>query len=204
MTLPGGDWEELDAYLTAAGVRIGAPTLGGTTGGKHAPTSFHYKPSCSARDYGQSRANMRAVLVALLPYAVGANCFVVELYGLDTFYRGGRKIVPSAALRNGHQDHVHASLRPGSAERFRARWMADLAKEDDVALVDVLADPLAAKDQGGWALLEDGTVRPFRGARDLGQPKGHDYWGNRKAKRFEPSGGGYAVIATSGERYDYP
>lgn len=77
----------------------------------------------------------------------------------------------------------------------------DPTKEDDVALVDVLADP-----QGGiWALMADGTVRCFRGARNLGQPKGEDYWGPRVACQFEPNDRqGFDVLATSGERYSYP
>lgn len=99
---------------------------------------------------------------------------------------------------NRHDKHAHVSITQGG-KRDTSPWWAPPAEEEDVALVDVLADPQIAG--GVWALLEDGTVRPFRGARSLGEPKGHDYWAGRTAQRFEPVGDAYAVIATSGERY---
>lgn len=116
------------------------------------------------------------------------------------------RLRPGRYPTGGHRD-LKATACPG--DRAYALLSAFRTppeeEEDEVALVDVLADPQAAEDQGGWALLEDGTVRRFRGARDLGQPKGQDYWGPRKAKQFEPNArGGYDVISQAGERYSYP
>lgn len=115
---------------------------------------------------------------------------------------------PSVARRwrpyvgpNTHEHHVHISIQSTAlAERDRMPW---LQEEADVALVDCLADPEV--EGGVWALLEDGTVRPFRGARSLGEPRDADYWKGRKADHLEANQrGGYDVLATSGERYSYP
>lgn len=109
---------------------------------------------------------------------------------------------------NPHQSHIHVSITQAGKMDCSPWWGAPPQEEDDVALVDVLADPQAAEDQGGWALMEDGEVRAFRGARDLGQPKGKPYWGDRKAKQFEPNDrGGYDVLSTEpapNNRYGYP
>ena len=48
------------------------------------------------------------------------------------------------------------------------------------------------------------AVRAYRGARTLGEPKGHAYWVGREASFLLLTERGYAVVATSGERYSYP
>lgn len=104
---------------------------------------------------------------------------------------------------NPHESHIHVSITQEQKMSTAQWWPCSPEEEDEVALVDVLVDPEV--DGGAWALLEDGTVRPFRGARTLGEPKGKEYWGPRRAKQFEPNDrDGYDVLATSGERYSYP
>lgn len=116
--------------------------------------------------------------------------------------------VRNAGYLCGHKEWTARKIDPINLDmtQFRAAVQAilDGGGGDDVALVDVLADLAVAKEQGGWALLEDGTVRRFRGARNFGEPKGHDYWAGRKAKHFLPHpSGGFTVVATSGEQYTY-
>lgn len=105
----------------------------------------------------------------------------------------------------GHRD-LKPTACPGSRAyaalpAFRVPWLEE--EEDDVMAepVDALQDP-----HGGiWVLSADGTVRNYRGARHLGEPKGQDYWGARVAKQFEANErGGYDVISTNGQRYSYP
>lgn len=105
-------WRLLDAYLAGHGVRFGAPTRAQTTGGKHAPNSYHYEGL--ARDYGIRNSDLRGVLNALIPLASGPNCAVVELFGLDVYRRNGAPIMPSTTLWKAHQNHVHAALRAGA------------------------------------------------------------------------------------------
>jgi hypothetical protein len=71
-------------------------------------------------------------------------------------------------------------------------------------IVDFLANP---DGPGGWGLGPDGGIYglggcPWRGVDR--QPLGKAYWEGRKAARLEANGRGYTVVATSGERYDYP
>lgn len=104
-------WRNIDRFLAAHRVRIGAPTLGQTTGGAHKPNSFHYQGR--ARDYGRSSSDLRAILETLSPYALGADPIIEELFGLNTYADGGRLINPSKQLWASHQDHVHVALRAG-------------------------------------------------------------------------------------------
>lgn len=104
-------WRNIDLFLRSRGVRIGPPTKGQTTGGAHKPNSFHYHGL--ARDYGRSNSDLREILGELLPYAGGADRVVEELFGLNTYFDGGRAITPSKGLWASHQDHVHVALRAG-------------------------------------------------------------------------------------------
>lgn len=74
--------------------------------------------------------------------------------------------------------------------------------------------PLAVVDflpywagSGGYMLFADGGVGAVGDAphRPGKQPLGNEYWLGRRPARLERLGaGGYTVIATSGERYEYP
>lgn len=105
-------WNDIDAYLVARGVRIGPPTIGQTTGGTHTTArSFHY--SGMARDYGRDSDRL-AIVAALAPLAQGAGAPIRELFyaPTNTFFDEGRPFTPSTKLREGHQTHVHAAIRP--------------------------------------------------------------------------------------------
>lgn len=103
-------WREIDRYLTARGVRIGAPTVAQTTGGTHADGSAHY--AGLARDYGaRSGSDLTGVLAALTPLALAGQ--LTELYGLETFIKNGKRFTPKPALYDSHQGHVHAVIKAG-------------------------------------------------------------------------------------------
>lgn len=106
MTAP---WQSIDTYLAGRAIRFGPPTLGQTVGGVHTKGSLHY--TGHARDYGRSDSDMPAILEVLLPFAVGDNHVICELFGLTTFWKNGRRVTPGRALHDSHQNHVHVGLR---------------------------------------------------------------------------------------------
>lgn len=124
-------WLELDRFLRAQRVRIGAPTTGQTDGGDHTATSKHYprnnavspdglRHGC-ARDYGSASSDCAAIFRALLPHAksgVVIELFYDPLGGWDN----GTNIGPIG----GHGDHVHAAIRP-------AGQLPGSPQEDDMA-----------------------------------------------------------------------
>jgi hypothetical protein len=64
---------------------------------------------------------------------------------------------------------------------------------------------LKAPNGGLWGLGPDGGVYAFEGAPFYGSAAGQAYFSGRHAARLEahPSGG-YTIVATTGERYNYP
>jgi GH25 family lysozyme M1 (1,4-beta-N-acetylmuramidase) len=57
---------------------------------------------------------------------------------------------------------------------------------------------------GAWLLAKSGAIYAFGGAPFKGAANGQDYFTGRQAARLEANGDGYTIIATSGERYDFP
>lgn len=104
-------WREIDQFLRSRGIRIGPPTTGQTTGGKHAPTSYHYEGT--ARDYGLYDSDAPAVARALQPVAAQPNSPIAELFfaPLNIWYKHGHR-VPGSSI-GGHQDHCHVALEIG-------------------------------------------------------------------------------------------
>lgn len=63
---------------------------------------------------------------------------------------------------------------------------------------------LKAPNGGVWMLTDPGAVYAWE-CEDKGAPNRHpEYWDDRHAARLEPFGDGYTVVATNGQRYDYP
>lgn len=118
----------------------------------------------------------------------------------------------------GHRDTGFATACPGSKlyamlDTLRKPWGAPegVAPMWEPPLQVAAFLPYWA-GSGGYMLLTDGGVgavgdAPYRGPQN--QPIGHDYWLKdgkpRKAARIERLGDhGYRILATTGERYDYP
>lgn len=112
-------WEAIDGFLVRRGVAINVPPESWqTTGGVHSATSFHYArfdPAAGydighARDYSAGMGcDEHRIVEVLRPYAVPGGP-VIELYHAPTgtwLYDGQYWNV------GGHEDHVHASIRPG-------------------------------------------------------------------------------------------
>lgn len=63
---------------------------------------------------------------------------------------------------------------------------------------------LKASGGGLWMLCENGAIYAWE-CMDHGAPNRHpEYWVNRRAARLEPLGAGYAVVDSTGSRYEYP
>lgn len=121
-------WQEIDQYLRAHGVRIGPPTVGQTTGGSHAPNSYHYHGT--ARDYGLYDSDAAAVAKCLHPIARMRGTAIAELFfgPLNIWYVRGSRV--SASDIGGHMDHCHVALMPG---RHLPRKQASQAAAHKVA-----------------------------------------------------------------------
>ncbi len=99
-------WPSVDAYLKAAGLRVGPPTTGQTGGGRHAAGSLHYQDR--ARDYGRT-SDYTAIARFLTPIASDPSGPIEELFGPGVSIKNGRHIpqVP------GHGGHTHVGLKRG-------------------------------------------------------------------------------------------
>jgi hypothetical protein len=104
-------WRGIDAYLRARGVRIGPPIAVQTTGGKHAPGSYHY--SGTALDYALYDSDASAVARTLKPLAHKVNSPIAELFfaPLNIWFKHGWPI--PGWFVGGHQDHCHVALETG-------------------------------------------------------------------------------------------
>ena len=144
-------WTEIDAYLKARGVRIGPPTREQTTGGKHVPTSYHYRGT--ARDYGVHDSDATAVARALKPLACQANSPIAELFfaPLNVWYKHGYSI-PGFHV-GGHQDHCHVALEV-NRHLFSARTVHMGSTGPDVRVLQMKLT------KAGYHLVPDGVMGP--------------------------------------------
>lgn len=100
-----GTWEEIDRYLLSLGIGINTPPEDWqTTGGRHSPTSYHYRSRARDFSYGMG-CDEAAIAAALRPFC-GSG--IVELFHAPT---GIWYPVNVGA----HEDHIHAAI----AENFR-------------------------------------------------------------------------------------
>ncbi len=99
-------WPSIDAYLRAAGLRVGPPTMGQTTGGRHVSGSLHYDDR--ARDYGRT-SDYVAIARFLTPIALDPSGPIEELFGPGVSIKNGRRI-PQVS---GHDGHTHVGLKRG-------------------------------------------------------------------------------------------
>lgn len=150
-------WVDIDAYLSKRGVRIGAPTIGQTTGGIHATNSYHYKGQ--ARDYGSVSSDLDGVWEALLPFAQGPGHQLVELFGPKGAWKAGKAIseVP------GHKDHVHAAIKSDGVLTIGGDVPNDVP-----AARELIAFQPTPSGNGYWILARDGAVYAFGDAQYLG------------------------------------
>lgn len=167
-------WQAIDRCLAAAGVRFGVPTLAQTTGGNHVPSSWHWK-GC-ARDYGKSNSDLPAVLAVLLPFAQGDRAPLVELFGLESFWKNGSPIRPNADLFHSHQNHVHAAIRPGATlPAPRTRLESTPMPEEPLpagvipAEYPVVAFEATPTGLGYWIVTADGELFAFGDAKYFGR-----------------------------------
>ena len=147
----------------------GAPyRVTSTTGGTHAPGSYHYKglavdfagpqPSVDSPD-------LLAIYNALRPYAPRMRELIYSGPG-GGFWRNGVKVAPYAAAA--HRNHIHAAVGPGTvllAEAKAIEKMADVIK----ATAPVVAAFPSPSGMGYTLVTADGAVYCFGDARYEGR-----------------------------------
>lgn len=209
-------------YVESAGIPYRVTDV--NTPGVHTETSWHYAPGDggigTAVDFGGAIAGVTPTTVVQMTDIWRAFLAVASKLA-ELFFQapGIQTVVKNGALRpaltvldantwNAHRNHVHVAVKPGTfltvtgpaypVVTVAARW------DPPLQVVDFL--PYWGGG-GGWLLFPDGGLgavgdAPFRG--EANQPRGHPYWGDRRAARIERLGdNGYTIVATSGERYDY-
>ena len=201
-------------YMDASGVPYKVTS---TTGGVHAPTSYHYQKL--ALDLaGLVPTRDSPALMAVFNALVPVESELAELIYARAPYnvKNGRHVPLYASAI--HHDHVHVAVHRGTF----IRWPGQPANLPIMGGPDVVKpqfDPplarfvswLNAPNGGGWGLSADGNLyalggAPYRLFSD-GQAMsafGKDYFQGRTAAKLERLGDGYTIVATSGERYDYP
>jgi hypothetical protein len=99
-------WQSIDRYLKGRGIKVGAPTIGQTTGGRHVAGSVHYDGR--GRDYGRT-SNYIGIAHALVHIALDPNGPIEELFGPGVSIDNGRRVptVPN------HDTHTHVGLKKG-------------------------------------------------------------------------------------------
>lgn len=96
---------------------------------------------------------------------------------------------------------LNAAMTQAATHEVTTTWKVQPMFHPTVPAVDALATP---SGDGVWLLGENGAIFTTGKAPWLGGMN-HDpnrrHWGNRVAARLERHGDGYAIIATTGERY---
>lgn len=197
-----------------------------TTDGAHAKASLHYSGravdladrSGPGWDTDQLLAINEGVL-QLMPLAMISELIYAGPHGIcvknGVILDGlsGRLTalgVYGKAVLDEHHNHVHLGVISGFSYHGAQTAAPPVVRKvvpmfsPPLQIADFLANP---NGPGGWGLGPDGGVYglggcPWRGIDK--QPLGKPYWEGREAARLEANGTGYTVVATSGERYDYP
>lgn len=197
--------------LRRLAAHIGARVTDTSTPGVHSASSYHYalgtggiglaidlaEPSGPSHDTpGLLRINLE---VASL---IGRQCaeLIYAGPGARTLRNGGPWIY-SAAVLSAHHNHVHVAVNRGftfvaPVKEVKPMWDPPLS----------VCATLKAPNGGVWGLAPDGGVFAFEGiAPFYGSAAGQAYFAGRRAARLEArADGGYDILATSGERYQYP
>lgn len=133
-------------------------------------------------------------------FTFGGAQFFGSPVGQD--YWAGRHAKLIEAKDNGGYRIVSQENPPGTGYDYPGggNIIASGPAFDPPVQLRIVAD-LGAPTGGVWILLEDGAIWTLGNAQYKGGTNGKDYFAGRKAARLEPSGDGYVIVATSGEKY---
>lgn len=153
------EYEAIIAYLKATGT---PHRVTSTTGGQHAPGSYHYQ-GCAVDLAGPAPSRNSPELLAIFAAFGPAESQLAELVYAGAPYniKDGRRVPPYAV--SAHHDHVHVAVRPGT---FLVPPGVDMTK--------IIAFQATATGQGYWFLTEDGGLFAFGDARYAGRIEWRD------------------------------
>ena len=196
--------------LRALAAHIGARVTS-TTGGVHAATSYHFQDGTQgdglaidlAETSGPSSLTPGLKRIAEQVAAlIGPQCKEL-IYAAGPNLKNGRPAWYGPSTLWAHRNHIHVAVGRGF------RWTAPVTEvrpmyDPPLVLAPVVAS-LPAPGGGAWVLTQEGAIYAF-GAPDYDAPNRHpEYWAlGQKAARLEPFNGGYTVVDTAGQRYNYP
>lgn len=196
--------------LRALAAHIGARVTS-TTGGEHAAASYHFRSGTGgeglaidlAEKSGPSSLTPGLKRIATeVARLIGPSCAEL-IYATGPNLKDGRAAWYGPSTLWAHRNHVHVAVGRGF------RWTAPVTEvrpmyDPPLVLAPVVAS-LGSPGGGTWVLTQDGAIYAF-GCKDLDAPNRHpEYWTpTQKAARLEPFNGGYTVIDTAGQRYNYP
>lgn len=195
--------------LRALAAHIGARVSDVATPDVHSATSWHYAPGTGGTGLAVDLAEpggpsaltpgLRRIAAEVARLA-GPWCNEL-IYAEGPSLRLGRPYRYSAPVLRAHRNHVHVAVRRGF--RFEAPAPPEVRPMWEPPLS--VCATLKAPNGGVWGLGPDGGVYAFEGAPFYGSAAGQGYFVGRRAARLEARpDGGYDIIATSGERYQYP
>lgn len=157
----GEGWKSITALLSGKGVPF---TVTSTTGGKHAPNSYHYKGKAVDLVSG----NMMSIFNSLLN--VAGN--LAELFYTPAGFsiKNGKRVPPIAAA--GHYNHVHAAtydqggdLKPGWTMAYNGTGQTEHIMTN--AQIDRLERAIRDTARPSAKVIIDGSVSPHETARQV-------------------------------------
>jgi hypothetical protein len=212
--IPGIEVGAIVEYMGASGIPW---KLTSTTGGRHAPHSYHYR-GLAADLAGPTPSRDSEVLMQIFNAFVPVEKQLAELIYARAPYnikRGRRVGLYCQAI---HHDHVHIAVEPGTMLVWPGA-PANIPIQGGRDVVNPEFDPPLPRmvawlnnngGPGGWGLGADGGIFALGGAPFLGcmvDDQHRQHFVGRTAARLAPREDGlpgYMITATSGEKYNLP
>lgn len=207
MAIESKELQAIRAFLAASGVPFRVTS---TTSGGHAVGSYHFRagtdgPGLAADLAGPIPRRSTQLLAVFAAFGAVESKLAELIYSGAPYSVKDGKRVPRYAV-SAHWDHVHVAVPKGT-------FLSAPAAPQPVIEVRPMFDPplqiVAALDcptgDGTWLLHRDGGVANLARAKFFGSASGAPAFIGRVAARLEPRpDGGYDILATSGERYQFP
>lgn len=198
------EFEAIIAYVARTGV---PHRVTSTTGGQHAPGSYHYKGCAVDLAEPKPSRNTPGLLAIFAAFGPVEGQLAELIYSGAPYGVKNGKRVPRYAVAN-HYDHVHVAVKPGTFLVPTEPKPLEVSPMYDppFRIAGAVVASLNAPAGGAWVLTEDGAIYAF-GCPDLDAPNRHpEYWNipGQKAARLEEFHGGYTVVDNVGRRYNYP
>lgn len=196
------EYEAIIAYLEATGT---PHRVTSTVRDPRFPGDRSYHIQGLAVDFAEPTPSRNTPgLLAIFAAFGSVESQLAELAYLGAPYniKNGRKVRPYDK-----DNHVHVAVPRGvflpHPKPAPAPPVVTPMYNPPIIMPDIVAS-LKAPSGGVWLLGVHGEIYAFE-CPDWDAPNRHpEYWGNRTAARLESFNGGYTVVDSAGNRYNYP